>query len=194
MAFTVWHSRRGQDVISIPAIGLDLCVRLPVLASGGALAIMETTNAPSYGPPLHRRRETEIFRVLVGRYLFQVDDRLFLAEAGDVVSVPGGGRTCVRERLGRPCSAARDAAARHRCCCVFHRPRRVDARRHSRQARAEPGSGRTGASNFWVHPYRQAEQPTILHARMLPPRRHCLQSALASHGQFLNEPSRDAAS
>ena len=28
--------------------------------------------------------------MLVGRYLFQVDDQLFLAEAGDVVSVPGG--------------------------------------------------------------------------------------------------------
>ncbi len=90
MAFTVWHSRRGQDVISIPAIGLDLCVRLPVQASGGALTVIETTNAPNFGPPLHRHRETEIFRVLVGRYLFQVDDQMFLAEAGDVVSVPGG--------------------------------------------------------------------------------------------------------
>jgi quercetin dioxygenase-like cupin family protein len=90
MAFTVWHSRRDRDVISVPAIGLDVSVRLPVEASGGALAIIETTNAPNLGPPLHRHRETEIFRVLVGRYLFQVDDQLFLAEAGDVVSVPGG--------------------------------------------------------------------------------------------------------
>lgn len=90
MAFTVWHSRRGQDVISIPAIGLDVCVRLPAEASGGALAIIETTHAPNFGPPLHCHRATEIFRVLVGRYLFQLDDRLFLAEAGDVVSVPSG--------------------------------------------------------------------------------------------------------
>jgi quercetin dioxygenase-like cupin family protein len=90
MAFRVWHSRRDQQVVSIPAIGLDVCIRLPVQASGGALAVVETTNAPNLGPPLHRRRETEIFRLLVGRYLFQVDDQLFLAEAGDVVSVPGG--------------------------------------------------------------------------------------------------------
>jgi quercetin dioxygenase-like cupin family protein len=90
MAFTFRHSRRDQDVISIPAIGLDVSVRLPVEASGGALAIIETTNAPNFGPPLHRHRETEVFRVLVGRYLFQDDDQMFLADAGDVISVPGG--------------------------------------------------------------------------------------------------------
>lgn len=90
MAFKSLHSRRHQDSISIPAIGLDLRVRLPLQASGGALVIIETTNGPNFGPPLHRHRETEVFRVLVGRYLFHVDDQLFLAEMGDVVSVPGG--------------------------------------------------------------------------------------------------------
>ena len=31
-----------------------------------------------------------MFRVLKGRYLYQVGDRSFFAEEGDVVSVPGG--------------------------------------------------------------------------------------------------------
>jgi quercetin dioxygenase-like cupin family protein len=90
MAFAPWQSRRDEDMIRIPAIGLDLRVRLPKRASGGALEIIETINAPGFGPPLHRHPETEIFRVLKGRYRYQVGDRSFFAEEGDVISVPGG--------------------------------------------------------------------------------------------------------
>ena len=81
----------GTDVpIAIPAIGLDLQVRLPGLATEGAFSIIETVNAPGKGPPRHRHPEAEIFRVLEGRYLYEVDGRRFFAEAGDVVSIPGG--------------------------------------------------------------------------------------------------------
>ncbi|SDS97947.1 cupin domain-containing protein [Bradyrhizobium canariense] len=90
MTFSPWQSRFGEDSIQIPAIGLELRVRLPNRVSGGTLEMIETINAPGFGPPLHRHPETEVFRVLKGRYLFQVDDRHFLAEAGDVISVPGG--------------------------------------------------------------------------------------------------------
>jgi quercetin dioxygenase-like cupin family protein len=90
MTFSPWQSSLGEDTIQIPAIGLELRVRLPNRASGGTLEMIETVNAPGFGPPLHRHPETEVFRVLRGRYLFQVDDRRFLAETGDVVSVPGG--------------------------------------------------------------------------------------------------------
>jgi quercetin dioxygenase-like cupin family protein len=90
MTFRFWHSRHDEDPIRIPAIGLELRVRLPDPASGGVLTIIETRNEPGFGPPLHRHRETEIFRVLSGRYLFEVDGNRFPAEAGDVVSVPGG--------------------------------------------------------------------------------------------------------
>ncbi len=58
--------------------------------SGGAFCCIETINAPGKGPPLHRHREAEIFRVIEGRYLYQVDGRRFFAEAGDVISIPGG--------------------------------------------------------------------------------------------------------
>jgi uncharacterized cupin superfamily protein len=51
---------------------------------------LETSNAPGFGPPLHRHGETEVFRVLEGRYLFEVNGQRFEAAAGDLVSVPGG--------------------------------------------------------------------------------------------------------
>jgi gentisate 1,2-dioxygenase len=54
------------------------------------MTVIETTNAPGFGPPRHRHPETEVFRVMQGRYLYEVDGRRFFAEAGDLVTVPGG--------------------------------------------------------------------------------------------------------
>jgi quercetin dioxygenase-like cupin family protein len=90
MPFETWHSQSREAPIRVPAIGLELTVRLPSEASGHALTVIDTINAPGFGPPLHRHPEVEIFRVLSGRYLFEVDGRRFFAETGDVVSVPGG--------------------------------------------------------------------------------------------------------
>jgi quercetin dioxygenase-like cupin family protein len=91
MPFKLFHSRSNDAVpVAIPAIGLQLVVRMPQEASGEALTLIETTNAPGFGPPLHRHAETEIFRVLEGQYLFEVDGQRFEASQGDVVSVPGG--------------------------------------------------------------------------------------------------------
>ncbi len=90
MTVSFAHSQAKESPIKIPAIGLDLFVRLPPAATGGEFCFIETINAPGKGPPLHRHREAEIFRVIEGRYLYQVDGRRFFAEAGDVVSIPGG--------------------------------------------------------------------------------------------------------
>lgn len=90
MTFTFHHSMRQEPPILIPAIGLDLRVRVPPDTTGGALTSIETTNAPGFGPPLHRHRETEVFYILEGRYLFEVDGRRFTADEGDVVTAPGG--------------------------------------------------------------------------------------------------------
>jgi quercetin dioxygenase-like cupin family protein len=91
MAFEFFQSLTGSDSkLDIPNMGLELTVRLPQSASGGELIVMETVNAPGFGPPLHRHHETEVFRVLEGRYLYEVDGRRFYAAAGDLVSVPGG--------------------------------------------------------------------------------------------------------
>lgn len=90
MSVSFLHSRGSEPPIRIPAIGLDLFVRMPPAAAAGEFCFIETVNAPGAGPPRHRHREAEIFRVLEGRYLYEVDGRRFLAEAGDVVSIPGG--------------------------------------------------------------------------------------------------------
>jgi quercetin dioxygenase-like cupin family protein len=91
MSFEFFQSLAGSESkLDISNLGLELTVRLPQDVSGGALTVMETVNAPGFGPPLHRHRETEVFRVLEGRYLYEVDGRRFYAAAGDLVSVPGG--------------------------------------------------------------------------------------------------------
>ena len=91
MPFQTFHSIRDDaSLVKIPAIGLELAVRLPHDASDGALTLMETVNAPGFGPPLHRHREAEVFRVMEGEYLYEVDGKRFRAAVGDVVSVPGG--------------------------------------------------------------------------------------------------------
>ncbi|MBP1851116.1 cupin domain-containing protein [Rhizobium halophytocola] len=90
MAIEKGHSRAGEPAILIPAIGLELMVRVAPEATGGQYACIDTVNAPGFGPPRHRHRETEVFRVLEGRYLFEVDGEQFHAGEGDVVTVPGG--------------------------------------------------------------------------------------------------------
>ncbi len=90
MSISFIHSQGTELPIKIPAIGLDLVVRRPPDASAGEFCFIETINAPGNGPPRHRHREAEIFRVIEGRYLYEVDGRRFFAEVGDVVSIPGG--------------------------------------------------------------------------------------------------------
>src|ERR1700723_3058269 len=103
MAFEFFQSPGGSESkLDIPAMGLQLMLRLPHDVSGGALTVLETVNAPGFGPPLHRHPETEVFRVLEGRYLFQVDEKQFEAGAGDIVSVPGGAAHAFVNITGRP--------------------------------------------------------------------------------------------
>jgi quercetin dioxygenase-like cupin family protein len=91
VSFQFAHAAGGsQPAVKIPALGLDLIVTLSPEISGGALSVIETVNAPGFGPPMHRHHETEVFRVLEGRYLFESNGRRFEAAAGDTVSVPGG--------------------------------------------------------------------------------------------------------
>ena len=91
MPFQLFHSTdQNSRSLKIPALGLELTVRLSPYTSGMALTVMETCSAPGFGPPLHRHVETEVFRVLEGRYLFEVDGQRFEAGAGEWISVPGG--------------------------------------------------------------------------------------------------------
>ncbi|MYZ44739.1 cupin domain-containing protein [Achromobacter sp. KS-M25] len=90
MTFVFHHAKPTEPPLLIPAIGLSLRVPLPPEMTGGSMTAIETVNMPGFGPPLHRHRETEIFRVLEGCYLFHCDGREFEAGEGDVVTIPGG--------------------------------------------------------------------------------------------------------
>jgi quercetin dioxygenase-like cupin family protein len=90
MTIQISHSKATEEVIHIPAIGLQLSVRVDPATTGGEFCFIDTVNAPGFGPPRHRHEETEVFRVMEGRYLFEVDGAQFHAEEGDVVTVPGG--------------------------------------------------------------------------------------------------------
>jgi quercetin dioxygenase-like cupin family protein len=102
MAFSFWRSSGDEAPISIPAIGLDLFVRMPPASSDGTMTVIETINAPGFGPPRHRHNEVEVFRVLEGRYLYEVDGKRFHADVGDLVSVPGGIEHGFVNVTGRP--------------------------------------------------------------------------------------------
>ena len=104
MTVSFVHSRATELPIKVPAIGLELFVRLPPDATGGDFCFIETINAPGKGPPQHRHPQAEIFRVIEGRYLYQVDGRRFFAEPGDAVSIPGRRSARLRQcdRCARP--------------------------------------------------------------------------------------------
>ncbi|HYP84150.1 cupin domain-containing protein [Variovorax sp.] len=79
----------AERIIRIPALGLTVRVRMGP-GQGGGPTVIETTNAAGFGPPLYRRGEIEIFQVVSGRYLFEVDGQRFIARRGDMVRVAGG--------------------------------------------------------------------------------------------------------
>jgi quercetin dioxygenase-like cupin family protein len=91
MPFQFLHSTPlATPALLVPALGLSLKVMLAPSSSGGELTVFETVNAPGFGPPLHRHTETEVFRVLEGRYVYEVNGQYYTATEGDVMSVPGG--------------------------------------------------------------------------------------------------------
>ncbi len=81
---------QASSPIAIPAIGLTLWERKPPAPIERAVSMIETVHAPGFGPPLHRHPETEVFRVLRGRYVMKGGLRVFEAKEGDVITVPGG--------------------------------------------------------------------------------------------------------
>jgi mannose-6-phosphate isomerase-like protein (cupin superfamily) len=82
--------RMNDRCVAIPEIGLELRVCTPPGFMGKGLELIETINAPGYGPPLHRHSEAEVFYILQGRYLFEVDGKRLEAKTGDTVVANSG--------------------------------------------------------------------------------------------------------
>ena len=75
--------------VAVPGIGLESRVRTTKDFADSSIEPIETTNAPGFGPPLHRHREAEIVYILQGRYLFEVDGKRLEAAVGDSVVANG---------------------------------------------------------------------------------------------------------
>ncbi len=59
--------------------------------TAGAIALLEDTVQPGYGPPPHiHLHENEAFYVLSGEFTFTVDEQTIAAPAGTVAMVPRG--------------------------------------------------------------------------------------------------------
>ena len=93
---------RAEPLIRIPSFGLTVRVRVGLDPQGRMPTVIETAHAHAGGPPVYRRAESEIFEILTGRYLFQVDGERFIARRGDLVSVPGGAARAFTNVTGTP--------------------------------------------------------------------------------------------
>lgn len=69
--------------------------RMSVKASGvetlGAFSLLEATEPPGFGPPLHIHHDSaEAFYVLDGEYLIYLGEREFACPAGSFIFIPAG--------------------------------------------------------------------------------------------------------
>ncbi len=59
--------------------------------TGGAFALLEATEPPGFGPPLHIHHDAaEAFYVLAGEYRIFIDERAYACPAGSFVFIPAG--------------------------------------------------------------------------------------------------------
>lgn len=74
---------------SLNVLGDNQLIRLTGEDTGGALTLVEQTNLPGVGVPMHvHANEDEVFHVLEGAMDFTVGGRTTRAEAGAVVFLP----------------------------------------------------------------------------------------------------------
>ncbi|WP_109477156.1 cupin domain-containing protein [Paraburkholderia sp. C35] len=82
----VLQIKNNAALIDIPAIGLRLQERIGPDSTGALATLIETTDQPGFGPPQHRHEiETEVFHVLQGRYLFEIDGKQTIVSEGETI-------------------------------------------------------------------------------------------------------------
>ena len=59
--------------------------------TGGAFSLLEATEPPDFGPPLHiHHNAAEAFYVLEGEYLIWIEEREYACPAGSFIFIPAG--------------------------------------------------------------------------------------------------------
>jgi quercetin dioxygenase-like cupin family protein len=80
-----------DGTIAMPAIGFTARVCIDRSATDGRATLIETTDAPGCGAPLHRHRsQSKVYHVVTGRYLFEMDGVRILAYPGQTVVAKAG--------------------------------------------------------------------------------------------------------
>ncbi len=90
----------GSTIVMAPGEGraIDLgnfamVVKAGADDTGSAFTLLEATEPPGFGPPMHIHHEAaEAFYVLDGEYLIFVEDREFVCPTGSFIYIPAGMR------------------------------------------------------------------------------------------------------
>jgi quercetin dioxygenase-like cupin family protein len=85
--------------------GFQMSVKATKEETDGAFSLLEATEPPDFGPPLHTHHDAaEAFYVLEGEYIIFIDGREFVSPAGSFIFIPAGvphgfrvGRTASRK-------------------------------------------------------------------------------------------------
>lgn len=76
---------------SIDLGGFEMSVKADVAATDGAFTLLEASEPPHFGPPMHIHHDAaEAFYVLAGEYVIFVDDTETRCPAGSFVYIPAG--------------------------------------------------------------------------------------------------------
>src|SRR4029453_7090618 len=76
---------------SIDLGNFAMSLKATVEQTGGHFSLLEATEPPGFGPPLHLHRDaSESFYVLEGEYTVFLDDRQFSCPAGSFIFMPAG--------------------------------------------------------------------------------------------------------
>ena len=71
--------------------GFLMSVKADAAATDGAFTLLEATEPPRFGPPMHIHRDAaEAFYVLEGEYIIFIDDEQTRCSAGSFVYIPAG--------------------------------------------------------------------------------------------------------
>ena len=88
----------GQPIVLRPGEGraidlggFQMSVKATKEETDGAFSLLEATEPPDFGPPLHTHHDAaEAFYVLEGEYNIFIDGREFVSPAGSFVFIPAG--------------------------------------------------------------------------------------------------------
>ena len=68
-----------------------MLVKADAASTGGVVSVLETTEPPGFGPPIHIHHDAaEAFYVLEGEYVMHLDSEEFRCPAGSFVFIPVG--------------------------------------------------------------------------------------------------------